>query len=414
MDIFYFPLPRQPIHFLRKSEIPMETLQKLYFRLSIKTRIALLCFCYSLCIIAAAILGRSDSLPIRLGSLALFIGLGAFFGMLNIWGIGTSIKRVIGYLQAMAQGDLGQTIVVRNKNEISWVLTSIREVQTSVRSIIAGIQATSNGLTADAVNLKRTSENIAQGAQMAVGQSTAVVNAVEELSSVSTDIARNCQVMADNASETKTATNDGARTIDEMSQMMDEIGTMVTDTTNAVGSLGNNSNQIGAIVATIEDIADQTNLLALNAAIEAARAGEQGRGFAVVADEVRQLAERTTKATSEIQRIIVTLQRDVKNVMGSMEQSSRSVQNGVDRVKLSSRAISDITSHIEVLTDSVAQVATAVEEQSATTAGVMDNIRAISGVIEDVSRGTQETDRASANLTKSADELKTMASRFRV
>ncbi|HEX9079033.1 MAG TPA: methyl-accepting chemotaxis protein [Desulfuromonadaceae bacterium] len=392
----------------------METLQKLYFRLSIKTRIGLLCFCYSLCIIAAALLGRSDSLAIRYGSLALFIGMGAFFGFLNMWGIGTSIKRVIGYLQTMAQGDLSQTIVVRNKNEISWVLTSIRELQTSVRSIIAGIQTTSGDLTAAAANLKQTSENIAGGAQMAVGQSAAVVNAVEELSSVSTDIARNCQLMADNASETKTATNEGARTIDEMSQMMDEIGKMVTDTTNAVGSLGSNSNQIGEIVATIEDIADQTNLLALNAAIEAARAGEQGRGFAVVADEVRQLAERTTKATSEIQRIIVTLQRDVKNVMGSMEQSSRSVQNGVDRVKLSSRAISDITSRIEVLTDSVAQVATAVEEQSATTAGVMDNIRAISGVIENVSHGTQETDAASTNLTRSADELRTMARRFQV
>jgi len=392
----------------------MQTLQQFYFRLSIKTRIGLLCFCYSICIIAAAILGRSDALLIRYGSLVVFIGLGAFFGFLNMWGIGTSIKRVIGYLQAMAQGDLSQTIVVRNKNEISWVLTSIREVQTSVRSIIGRIQATSNGLTADAVNLKQTSENIAEGAHMAVGQSAAVVNAVEELSSVSSDISRNCQLMAENASETKSATTDGARTIVEMSQMMDEIGKMVTDTTNAVGSLGNNSNQIGEIVATIEDIADQTNLLALNAAIEAARAGDQGRGFAVVADEVRQLAERTTKATSEIQRIIVTLQRDVKNVMGSMEQSSRSVQNGVERVKLSSRAISDISSHIQVLTDSVAQVATAVEEQSATTAGVMDNIRAISGVIEDVSRGTQDTDRASLNLTRSADELKTMASRFQV
>ncbi|HEY4744821.1 MAG TPA: methyl-accepting chemotaxis protein [Desulfuromonadaceae bacterium] len=392
----------------------MQTLQQIYFRLTIKTRIALLCFCYSLCIIAAAILGRSDALVIRYGSLVLFIGLGVFFGMLNIWGIGASIKRIIGYLQNMAQGDLSETIVVRNKNEISWVLTSIQEVQMSVRSIIAGIQTTAGDLTTAATNLKQTSERIAEGAQMAVGQSTAVVHAVEELSSVSHDISRNCQVMADNASETRSATSDGARTIDEMSQMMDEIGNMVTDTTNAVGSLGNNSNQIGEIVATIEDIADQTNLLALNAAIEAARAGEQGRGFAVVADEVRQLAERTTKATSEIQRIIVTLQRDVKNVMGSMEQSSRSVQNGVDRVKLSSRAISDITSHIQVLTDNVAQVATAVEEQSATTAGVMDNIRAISGVIEDVSRGTQETDRASSNLTRSADELTSMAGRFRV
>ncbi len=392
----------------------MQTLQKLYFRLSIKTRIALLCFCYSLCIIAAAILGRSDSSVIRFGSLVLFICLGVFFGILNIWGIGTSIKRVIGYLQNMARGDLSQEIVVRNKNEISWVLTSIKDVQMSIRSMISGIQTTSRDLTEAAVNLKRTSENIAGGAEMAVDQSTAAVNAVEELSSVSNGISKNCQLMADNASETRVATSGGSRTIGEMSQVMDEIGKMVTDTTNAVGALGNNSNQIGEIVATIEDIADQTNLLALNAAIEAARAGEQGRGFAVVADEVRQLAERTTKATSEIQRIIITLQRDVKNVMGSMEQSSQSVQHGVERVKLSGEAITDITSHIEVLTDNVAQVATAIEEQSATTAGVMNNIRAISGVIDDVFRGTKETDNASANLTRSAGELKTMASRFQV
>lgn len=149
----------------------MQTLQKFYFRLSIKTRIGLLCFCYSLCIIAAAILGRSDSTLIRFGSLFLFIGLGVFFGMLNIWGIGTSIKRVIGYLQNMAQGDLSQEIVVRNKNEISWVLTSIKDVQVSMRSMISGIQATSQELTEAAVNLKRTSEHIAGGVEMAVDQS---------------------------------------------------------------------------------------------------------------------------------------------------------------------------------------------------------------------------------------------------
>ena len=241
-----------------------------------------------------------------------------------------------------------------------------------------------------------------------------MVPAVLKLSSVSTDIAGNCQLMANKASETKASTMAGERTIGEMSQMMDEIGKMVTDTTRAVESLGSNSNQIGEIIGTIEDIADQTNLLALNAAIEAARAGEQGRGFAVVADEVRTLAERTTAATKEIHKIIEVLQSDVKNVVSSMGQSSVSFKNGEQRVRLSRQAISEIKSHIEVLTESVEQVATAIEEQSATTSGVRNNIRAISEVIDNVSRGSRETDRAASDLAHAAGQLKTITSNFKV
>jgi methyl-accepting chemotaxis protein len=392
----------------------MQILQHLYFRYSIKFRIAVLCLCYSFCIIAAAILSRSDSPVIRNGSLVLFIALGLFFGMLNIWGIDTSIKRVLACLKTMAEGNLSEEIVVKNDNEISWILKSIRDVQTSMRTIISGMQATSGDLSMAAGNLRQTSENMAAGAEQAVGQTVSAVQSVEELSSVSADISHNCQVMADKASETKTATAEGEQTIGEMLRMMDEIGRLVTDTTIAVESLGNNSNQIGEIVETIEDIADQTNLLALNAAIEAARAGEQGRGFAVVADEVRRLAERTTLATREIHKIIATLQADVKNVTISMEQSSHSVENGADGVRRSNKAISDIKSHIEVLTDNVSQVATAIEEQSATTAGVLNNIHAITTIIEDVSQGATKTGRASADLSGSANELKSMAGKFRV
>lgn len=392
----------------------MHALQEYYFRLSIKMRIALLCFCYSICMIALTVLARSDSWTVRWGVLGLFIVLGAFFGMLNIMGIGSSINRVIAHLQTMANGDLSQNIVAKRNNEISLIIKTIAELQANMRSMISAIQSTSEGLTKAAGDLRRTSEGMAAGAEQAVGQSASVVNAVEDLTSVSSDIARNCQLMSNKATETKASSMDGGRTIDDMSRMMAEIGTLVSDTTHAVESLGNNSHQIGEIVGTIEDIADQTNLLALNAAIEAARAGEQGRGFAVVADEVRSLAVRTTTATQQIQKIIAVLQRDVKNVVESMGQSSRSVKNGEQGVQLSSQAISDIKSHIEVLTDSVAQIATAIEEQSATTAGVRNNIRAISDVIDSVSRGTRETDQAASGLTNSAVELRAMASKFRV
>jgi len=392
----------------------MQMLQRLYFRYSIKFRIGILCFCYSLCIIAAALLGRSDSLAIRYGSLVLFITLGLFFGMLNIWGISTSIKRVIACLQTMAGGDLSQDIVVRNNNEISWILRSIRDVQISMRTIISGIQATSGDLTTAAGTLRQTSDNMAAGAEQAVGQTASALQSVEELSSVSSDISRNCQIMADKAAETKSAAIEGEQTVSEMSQMMDEIGRLVTDTTVAVESLGTNSSQIGEIIGTIEDIADQTNLLALNAAIEAARAGEQGRGFAVVADEVRRLAERTTVATREIHKIIATLQGDVKNVTLSMEQSSQSVVNGVDGVRRSNGAISGIKSHIEVLTESVSQVATAIEEQSVTTAGVLNNIHAITAIIDDVSHGATKTGTAAADLSGTAVELRAMANKFQV
>jgi len=399
---------------INREKSPMHALQDLYLRLSIKMRIALLCFCYSICMIALTILARSDSWTVRWGALGLFIILGAFFGVLNIWGIGSSINRVIACLQTMANGDLSQNIVAKRNNEISLIIKTIAELQKNMRLMISAIQSTSEGLTKSAGDLRRTSEGMATGAEQAVGQSASVVNAVEDLTSVSSDIARNCQVMSGKAMETKESTMDGERTINAMSRMMAEIGTLVSDTTRAVESLGNNSHQIGEIVGTIEDIADQTNLLALNAAIEAARAGEQGRGFAVVADEVRSLAVRTTTATQQIQKIIAVLQRDVKNVVESMGQSSRSVKNGEQGVQLSSQAISDIKSHIEVLTDSVAQIATAIEEQSATTAGVRNNIRSINDVIDSVSHGTRETDQAASGLTESAVELRAMASKFRV
>lgn len=392
----------------------MKTLYDFYLNFTINFRLGLLCFCYSICIIATAVVARFVSLPMLIGAVIFFIVAGAVFGALNIYSISSAIARVINYLQTMARGDLSNQIVAMRNNEISKILRAMSELQESMRSVISGIQVTSGQLASASTELSRTSENIATGTNRAASETDSVSSAVDDLSSVSVEIAHNCQQMAEKASDTRNSASEGERIIGGMATMMGEIGRMVTDTTAAVESLGANSGHIGAIIASIEEIADQTNLLALNAAIEAARAGDQGRGFAVVADEVRRLAERTTTATREIQTIIDVLQRDVKNVVGSMEQSSKSVREGTQGVERSNHAIDEIKGQIDVLAMGVAQVATAAEEQSATTAGITSNMHLISQVISNSSQDAQTTRQAASELANSASRLQEMVSRFKL
>ena len=270
----------------------------------------------------------------------------------------------------------------------------------AIGAIIQTVSVASSQLEASAGNLSSTAERGEQLASM-------VAAASEEAST-------NVQSVASATEEMSSSVNEISRQVQESARMANEAVGQAHTTNNRVGELSKAAARIGDVVELINSIAGQTNLLALNATIEAARAGEAGRGFAVVADEVRSLAVRTTTATQQIHKIIEVLQSDVKNVVESMGQSSRSVKNGEQGVQLSSRAITDIKSHIEVLTDSVAHIATAIEEQSATTASVRNNILAINDVIDNVSRGTRETDQAASGLTDSAVELRTMASKFRV
>ncbi|MBI2354743.1 MAG: methyl-accepting chemotaxis protein [Deltaproteobacteria bacterium] len=392
----------------------MNALWNMYLNCSIKFRLSTLCFCYSLCILAAGFTAQFESPLIKYGSTPLFIILGAIFGWINIWSINRPIQRAIAYLQTMAGGDLSEEITILRRNEFSKMLSAMKELQGSMRSMIAGIQGTAGHLTSASELLSTTSAQIADGTGNASSQSVAITTAVDEMASVSATISHSCQEMADKASGTNSATKSGEATISSMTSMMGEIERMVIGTMEAVKALGANSERIGDIVVAIGDIADQTNLLALNAAIEAARAGDQGRGFAVVADEVRSLAERTTKATREVQSIIASLQGDVKNVVTSMEQSANSVRSGTKDVQLSSQAIGAIKAHIAPLIEHVSQVATAAEEQSATSMNITESMRRISDVINDAANGAQRTEQAAAELSRSATELQQMVNRFKL
>ncbi|GAW68057.1 chemotaxis protein [Geoanaerobacter pelophilus] len=391
----------------------MNQIWNYYLDLTIKFRLSLLCICYSLCLIASAVAAQADSPVIKFGSVTLFIALGGLFGWINIWSIRTPLARTVDYLETMAQGDLSEQIVVNRHNEISQMLHAVKKLQESMRGMIAGIKQTADHLTLASSELSSTSQQMAQGTEHASRQSNSVSCAVVEMAGVSNDIALSCQQMADRAGSTNSATSRGEETIVRMTAVMGEIERMVIGTVDAVKALGANSDKIGDIVVAIEDIADQTNLLALNAAIEAARAGEQGRGFAVVADEVRRLAERTTTSTQEVQTIIQSLQGDVKNVVGLMERSADSVRSGTEDVQHSSRAIGTIKEQINPLLEYVAQVATAAEEQSATTSNITGSMRDIIGVVEEAASGARNSARAAAELAASARTLQEMVNRFK-
>ena len=222
-----------------------------------------------------------------------------------------------------------------------------------VRDSVAMVSATNDAMTSSA-------EEVAM-------QASTIATASEEMSATSGDIAQNCHYAAENAHRATQQTTSGAEIVRNSARLMENIAQRVMATSTTVASLGDRSDQIGAIAGTIEDIADQTNLLALNAAIEAARAGESGRGFAVVADEVRALAERTTRATKEIDTMIKSIQSETKSAVGSMGEGVQQVNQGTAETCRSGEALAEILKMINDLTMQLSQIATAAEEQTATT-----------------------------------------------
>jgi methyl-accepting chemotaxis protein len=208
----------------------------------------------------------------------------------------------------------------KSADEVVQLSQGIQRMASSLKAILVKIGSSSNEVSASAVRVSSIAEQIATGSEEVAAQAATVATAGEEMSATSGDIAQNCQFAAEGAQRATHTAQNGAGVVEKTVNVMSQIAEKVQESARTVESLGARSDQIGAIIGTIEDIADQTNLLALNAAIEAARAGEQGRGFAVVADEVRALAERTTLATREIGDMIKAIQSETRGAVAAMEQ----------------------------------------------------------------------------------------------
>lgn len=336
---------------------------------------------------------------------------------LGIWllrSIMQSIQAIRPIITSLCEGDLTRKIEVTAKDELAELSKDLNQFIERLHGMITRISSTSTQVAAGSNQLQSNAEQIATGAVEVASQAGTVATAGEEMSATSAEIAQNCMMAAEGAQRATETAQNGAHVVEDTVRVMAEIAVKVQETATTVESLGARSDQIGAIIGTIEDIADQTNLLALNAAIEAARAGEQGRGFAVVADEVRALAERTTKATREIGEMIKAIQNETRGAVASMEQGVQQVEAGTEEAGKSGDALQQILEQVNAVAMQIHQVATAAEQQTATTVEISSNMLQITQVVHQTSDAASESAAAASQLSGNAEELQRLVNQFRI
>jgi len=316
--------------------------------------------------------------------------------------------------EQLADSDLTVVIPVKGSDEIAQLAGSSRRVVQNLREVLTRVADSSAQIASASHQLQATAEQIATGAEEVASQTSTVATASEEMAATSSDIARNCSMAAESSRLSSDAATRGGVIVQETIDGMVRIAARVKDSARTVESLGERSEQIGEIIGTIEDIADQTNLLALNAAIEAARAGEQGRGFAVVADEVRALAERTTRATKEIGEMIKAIQSETREAVKVMEDGVTEVERGTESSQRSGEALRSILERIGEVTMQINQIATAAEEQTATTSEITMNVQQVTEVVHETASGAAETAAASSQLASNARILEELVRRFKL
>jgi methyl-accepting chemotaxis protein/hemerythrin len=321
---------------------------------------------------------------------------------------------IVAALEKAAAGDLSVRAEVTGGGEFARLATAFNTMMTDMNKAMRQFFSVADLVRDSVVMVRSNSDAMASAAEDVAMQAGTIATASEEMSATSGDIARNCLYAAENAQKATEQTHSGAQLVQGSARLMENIAQRVNESSQTVEGLGQRSDQIGAIVNTIQDIADQTNLLALNAAIEAARAGEQGRGFAVVADEVRALAERTTRATKEISTMIKSIQDETQTAVGSMSEGVEEVKRGTAETTRSGEALEDILNMINELTMQVSQIATAAEEQTATTHEITSNIQMITDVVNRNVESARGTTEATGKLSHQVDQLHELVGHFRL